>query len=82
LSKFSDAVQKWMQSVDALEVNIEGHKVLVLQRKNNLDHQAHLIMWLEGNISTEDFMRYMRDYRKYWWVEYPLDIFKEEVFNT
>jgi len=77
---FGNAVKKWMRSVDALEVNIEGHEVSVLMRKNHTDHNIYIEGWLNGEIPTERFKEYCSSC--YWWVQYPLDVFKQEVFNV
>ena len=72
---------KWMKKVNALEVQIEGKMVSVLQRRNKMDYQAYLDMWLKGELSTQKFLKEYRSCRKYWWVAYPLDMFEDMIYN-
>jgi hypothetical protein len=81
MNKFKDTVKEWMKKEDALEVVIEGKMVSVLQRRNKMDYQAHLFMWLEGELSTEKFLKEYRACRKYWWVGYPLDVFEDMIYS-
>lgn len=76
---FDNAVKKWMDKVDALEVSIEGQHVSVLMHKNHIDYKIFIDGWLKGEITTPDFEEFLED--QYWWVGYSLDLFEREVFN-
>jgi hypothetical protein len=81
LSVISDElIQKWMEKVDALEVQIEGKEVSVLMHKNWLDYKIFMEGWLNGEITTEHFKEFLEN--RYWWVQYPLRVFESVVYNA
>ena len=78
--EYKPFVLAWMKRVGALEVVVEGKKVLVYEPKTHLDKQHYIDFWLEGDITSEQFQAFLES--RCWWVQYYLDDFLEEIKNV
>ena len=75
-------IKNWVLKNDVLkvEINRKDNVILALMRKTNMDYQIFIEEWLNGNLSTVEFEKFLEEH--YWLVQYFYDDFLEEIKNV